>query len=170
MSKFFMCFCLFFLVLVVAKIYDIMKEYREFINTIEVIIIKDGEVEIDTLNLDKLFSAISIVESQNNPNAVGDDGNARGIIQIHEVCIKDINNRCYGYDKYTWDDAFCPDKSKKMFMDYSKWIIKNRGHKYPSLSHEELIAKHWNGGYNFYNKQSTIHYWDKVQKELEKNS
>ncbi len=117
-----------------------------------------------------LFSAMSNVESNNNPSKVGDNGKARGILQIHEICIREINNKCYGYNKFTWDDAFCPKKSEEMFNVYSKWIVENRSHLHPNLSHDELIARTWNGGYNFLNKGNTIRYWDKVRKELENNS
>ncbi len=158
---------------ILGGIYENVKSIDEKLDTVKMIEIEN----IDTLSQSSntspyqvLFVAMVDVESKNNPKAIGDGGRARGILQMHAVCVDDINQQCYGYRKYTWDDAFHPEKSEEMFHDYAEWIVKNRAPLYPHLSKEEVIARHWNGGYKFQNKKSTITYWRKVQKKMQEIS
>ncbi len=120
----------------------------------------------EPVDIDNLFEAISIVESQKDPNVLGDNGKARGILQMHEIIIEEINKKCFKENKYSWDDAWCPVKSEEMFKTYAQYIIDNRCHMYPDMSREEVIARTWNGSYNFKSKIKTKIYWNKVEREL----
>lgn len=122
--------------------------------------------ESKVIDLESLFQAMCHIESNNGLKTIGDNGKAIGILQMHEICVKEINQKCYGYDKWIWSDANCPNNSKEMFMTYSNWLIDNRYHKYKDLmSEEEYIARVWNGGYRI--SSNTDQYWNKVSKFLE---
>jgi hypothetical protein len=56
-----------------------------------------------------LILALAMVESSFNPSAVGDNGDAVGLLQIHECVIQDVN-RVYG-TSYTLDDRLNPQAS-----------------------------------------------------------
>ena len=58
--------------------------------------------------------------------------------------------------RFTKEDRWECGKSKEMFYIW-------RDYHHPESSNE-VIARNWNGGPNGYKKQSTEHYWQKVQK------
>lgn len=108
-------------------------------------------------NLIVLISAISTIESNNNPRAVGDNGRAIGILQIHPVMVKEAN-RLLGTNAYTWPrDCFSVSNSYAIAGVYfSQW---------PSASYETL-ARRWNGGPHGDKKKATLVYWRKVKQVL----
>lgn len=111
-------------------------------------------------NLEPLIDAIAQIESGGNPSAVGDNGLAVGLLQIHPITVRDCN-RILGKEIYGLDDRLDPAKSREMFR-----VIANhysRGQSY------EVIARRWNGGPNGEKKLSTLKYWDRVKKQLEKD-
>lgn len=82
--------------------------------------------EIDSLHAVKMFEedawwrmidALIEVESNGQPDAVGDDGQAVGILQIHPCVIDDL--RVAGYD-FTLDDRLDPDRSIAIFNAYQR--------------------------------------------------
>lgn len=103
-----------------------------------------------------LLLAIIMVESSGNPNAVGDNGLAVGILQIHSILVQDVN-RIAGTE-YTPADRLDVDKSIQMFIIYTN-------HYTPCWT-PELVAKRWNGGPRGERKQATERYWIKVQTEV----
>jgi len=107
-----------------------------------------------------LMQAICIVESGDNAEAIGDNGEAFGCMQIHSCVIQDVNNH-YG-TKFAHEDAFDKKTSMIIFELYtSMWgdqIIIEEGRE-PTL---EDYAKIWNGGPQGHKKKSTIAYWMKV--------
>lgn len=105
-----------------------------------------------------LIDAIIQVESGGNPYAIGDNGYAVGILQIHPIMVRDVN-RIVGYDKYDLNDRYDINKSKEMF-----WIYTNH---YSKDETNEIIARRWNGGPRGDKKESTVQYWNKVKKCLE---
>ncbi len=142
--------------------YEEIDYYDEYLSYIT-------ELETEELNnkIDLLFSAMCIVESQNQEDAVGDDGKALGILQIHDICVREINNKCYQYNRFTWTDALSRNNSEIMFKDFAKWLIDNKYYKYENEMCEfEFVSRTWNGGYNFSQKSATIGYWNKVEEEL----
>jgi len=111
-----------------------------------------------------LFTILCGVESTNNPRAVGDDGKAIGIVQIHIEAIKDVN-RVYK-TKYVLKDAFEVEASRDIFKKYlTIW-----GTKYEEKTGckvtLETLARIWNGGPKGYEKEATKAYWQKVHSSI----
>jgi len=119
----------------------------------------------DLVNIDKLIDALQDVESNNNPNAIGDNGNAYGILQIWKPVIQDVN-RVYNTN-YTHKDAFNPQKSR----DIAKKYLNHYGNIYTRNKKQnpdyETLARIWNGGPTGYSKPSTNDYWNKVKGRLQ---
>ena len=61
------------------------------------------------MNLAPLIVALIVVESGGDPNAVGDHGKARGILQIHKACWQDGTQEL-GVD-WPYEDVWDPEKS-----------------------------------------------------------
>ena len=100
-----------------------------------------------------------MVESAGNPNAFNKKENACGCLQIRPVMVREVNRilrKQKSKQRFTKEDRWDCGLSKEMF-----YIWRNYHHK---ISNDEIIARNWNGGPRGYNKQSTEHYWHKVQK------
>lgn len=104
-----------------------------------------------------LFSAIVAVESNGNPNAVGDNGRAVGPAQIWEITVRDVN-RIAG-TRYTLADRHDLTKSAEMFRLYTD----HYGRRYGMPISDEVRARVWNGGPNGPRNPATIKYWRKVR-------
>ena len=109
----------------------------------------------------KLIDALIMVESGGDNNAIGDNGKAKGCLQIHDCVVQDINNN-YGCS-YIHDDCFSRGKSVALCRMYlSLW-----GDEYERITGEqpsdEVLARIWNGGPRGWQKQSTVPYWNKVK-------
>ena len=84
------------------------------------------------------------------------------IRQIRPIMLREVNQilRKQGLEeRFTKEDRWDCGKSKEMF-----YIWRNYHHKNSS---DEVIARCWNGGPRGYKKQSTEHYWYKVQLQWE---
>lgn len=103
---------------------------------------------------DNLLEAIKIVESGNNPNATGKNGDL-GILQITPILVKEVNRLGYNYKH---EDALDIKKSEEMFYIIAEHYCPN--HDY------EKMARIWNGGPNGYKKRHTIKYWNKIKEQL----
>jgi len=116
-----------------------------------------------TLKINKpksLVDALILVESAGNPNAFCKKENAVGCLQIRPIMVREVNRilRKQNNDKrFTKKDRWDCGLSKEMF-----YIWRNYHHK---VSNDEMIARNWNGGPKGYKKQSTEHYWHKVQSQ-----
>jgi len=90
------------------------------------------------VSFDDFLDVLTIVESNNDPYAVGDNGRAFGILQIHEIMVRDYN-RIYD-ENYVHEDAFDPSISREIargiFAHYTKDIQPTKKH----------LAFIWNGG------------------------
>lgn len=98
-----------------------------------------------------LFSIIQ-VESNFNPNAIGDNGKAVGILQIHPIMVEDVNR--IAKTNYNLEDRYCPQKSSQMFFIYTN-------HYTPDWNFEK-VAKRWNGGPRGDRKEATEKYWQRI--------
>ena len=109
-----------------------------------------------------VLAAIRIVESNDDPDAVGDGGDSIGCYQIQ---------KCYWLDAKEFSDLGgtyldCynrgyADRTVRCYMD--RYATERR------LGREvtqEDIARIHNGGPNGYKKKATLKYWEKVKKEL----
>ena len=116
----------------------------------------------------KLLDAICQVESNCNPDAVGDNGNAIGAYQIWYD---------YWYDAVTWsddDDLELSDGYESCYdKDYAEKVVLTYWQRYATSKRlgrtptNEDRARQHNGGPNGYKKESTIKYWTKVKKALQ---
>ena len=116
----------------------------------------------------ELLDAICQVESNCNPDAVGDNGNAIGAYQIWYD---------YWYDAVTFsddDDLELSDEYKSCYdKDYSEKVVLVYWERYATMKRlgrtptDEDRARIHNGGPNGYKIDATDGYWDKVKKRLD---
>lgn len=110
-----------------------------------------------------LILALIAVESSGDPNAIGDGGKAYGILQMHSAYVQDAAE--WANEDWTHEDAFDPDKARKIFMAYMERYAQD--HKRPEgMSRAQYISRIHNGGPRGFLKESTIPYWQKVKKHL----
>jgi len=114
------------------------------------------------MNIEALWIAVCIVESACNPAAVGDQGQAYGIAQIHAVMVQDFNQ--HNGTQYRHKDAFSVTISKRIFTWYvGHYCTAKRLGRLPTM---EDAARCWNGGPNGYKKTATIKYWQKIRRNI----
>jgi hypothetical protein len=125
-------------------------------------------------NIDRLVEALVRTESNGNAAAIGDRGKAFGILQIHDVMVKDFN-RITGKN-YRHADMFDEITSREVARGvlnfYSKHIEKTTNRK----ATEKELGFIWNGGGGSWHrvaspmsdtKQKNLEaYWAKVYKNL----
>tara|TARA_R110002096_G_scaffold168632_1_gene339580 strand:+ start:2211 stop:2645 length:435 start_codon:yes stop_codon:yes gene_type:complete len=141
-----------------TKIYTV----RTFI--ISIVILSSPAYSLTDKELDDVLAAIRTVESNNNPNAVGDNGNAIGVYQIWPSYWKDAVEHSKLQGKYV--DCYDHSYSDSIVRSYMKrYATKRRLGREPT---QEDIARIHNGGPNGYKKKSTIEYWNKVKRILNK--
>lgn len=88
---------------------------------------------------DSLYlTALIIVESGNNPDTHNVKENAKGILQIRPIMVKECN-RLKKKEKYTHNDCYNVNKSIEMY-----WIIQNKHNPNFDLFTASAI---WNGGH-----------------------
>ena len=119
---------------------------------------------LDPCSVLLLIEALCLVESGGDPNAVGDDGEALGILQIHRVYVDDVN-RILRDDIYSHNMRMSPWCSKQMFRTYVEhYATENRLGRPPTL---EDLARIHNGGPDGYKQDRTLPYWRKVKTVLD---
>ncbi len=124
-------------------------------------IIESVPIEDSTL----VYSLIQ-VESSGKDSCVGDKHliiPSIGCLQIRPIMVREVNRilkRQKDTLRFKNKDRWSRKKSIQMF-----YIWKNYHHKDDS---NEVIARCWNGGPKGYKRKGTLHYWNKVQKELDK--
>lgn len=104
-----------------------------------------------------LLAALCLIESGNDPSAIGRGGEV-GILQITRPVVLDVN-RITG-SRYRWpEDCLDPAMSEEIcrlyLIHYAGWAAT-----------DEKLARIWNGGPRGHLKRSTLTYWAKVQKQL----
>lgn len=114
------------------------------------------------VKLPEIREVLKQVETNNNPDAMGDDGCSFGVLQIRMGAIQDVN-RIYGTN-YVHNDAFNVKKSERIFDLYltiwSKQLVKREGR----VATAEDVVRIWNGGPVGYKKNSTKYYFEKYLK------
>ena len=106
--------------------------------------------------LSNLISALIIVESSGNDQAIGDNGRALGPLQIHRGVVLDVN-RITG-SNYQWQQMTNRAQARAVCEAYLKHYGKNCS--------TEQLARRWNGGPTGDRKPATEAYWAKVKKHL----
>lgn len=114
--------------------------------------------------INKIIPALVKVESSGNIKAVGDQGRAKGKLQLHKIYIDDVN-RLFG-TKYKHDDAFDPVKAEEIVRLYLSHYGKLYEKKTGKTISFEILARMHNGGGNNYRAKATAKYWAKVSKVL----
>ena len=112
------------------------------------------------MNLSLLLSALILVESNNNSQAIGDHGQAVGILQIHPEMVEECNRiATLKHLPFHWSlaDRRSAEQSKRMFYVYEAYWLPKTKH----LSNE-TAARIWNGGPKGYLKDATTPYWEKI--------
>lgn len=109
-----------------------------------------------------LEAAIAFVESTNRPNAIGDDGRAVGLLQIHKIVVDDVN-RAAGRRRFSYEDRRDPEKSKLIFAAYCAMYAHLRP---KNMSREEFAARLWRRGPGKFRDQHGTIYWNKVRRAL----
>lgn len=115
-----------------------------------------------TQDHNRLLDAIAIVESNNNPNAVGDSGNALGAYQIWNV---------YWQDAVEYDPSIGGSYNQVKNPEYARKIIIAYWSRYGASVNYSLegLARIHNGGPTGYRKESTVQYWEKVKEVLNRD-
>ena len=111
-----------------------------------------------------LVEALEGVESNGNAFAIGDNGKAKGILQIHAEVVADVN-RIYK-TSYVHDDAFNKAKAEqicRMYLRHYGMAYEKRTGKQINV---EILARLWNGGPAGYRNRKTDGYWAKVRRNL----
>lgn len=111
-----------------------------------------------SFNWNRVIDAIAIVESNNNPKAVGNS--SVGLLQITPILVKDCNKILEKQNKskrYNLNDRLSPKKSKEMFIIIQEY--------YNPQHNIERAIRLWNGGPNYSIKGTQI-YYNKVRKHL----
>ncbi len=122
------------------------------------------EVVEEEDHTDYLLEALIQVESRGNENAVGDKHLSRpsvGVLQIRPIMVREVNRILKKHKvkkKYTLEDRYSREKSIEMFYIWQSYHLPD--------SSDEVIARCWNGGPKGWKRNSTLHYWNKVQKEI----
>lgn len=109
------------------------------------------------------FQAVGTVESNHNDDAVGDGGDSIGRYQIQWTYWKDATD----FDKTiggTYQDVKDPAYAEKIMRAYFKRYARDA---YNSGDYEVLARIH-NGGPKGHKRESTLAYWAKVKKELDR--
>jgi membrane-bound lytic murein transglycosylase MltF len=72
----------------------------------------------------QMLKAVAMVESSNNPQAVGDSGKARGLYQMHEPAWKQVSieRAKAGLKVWSWAYAHDPYVSGIYAEAYLKWL------------------------------------------------
>ena len=110
-----------------------------------------------------LILALIAVESSGDPNAIGDEGRAYGLLQMHSAYVQDASE--WAKADWTHEDAFDPQKARTIFIAYMDCYAQD--HKRPEgMSRAQYVSRIHNGGPTGFMKKSTIPYWQKVKKHL----
>ena len=120
--------------------------------------------EVTIMTLEDLYAAIRIVESNGNPDAVGDHGQAIGCYQIWRDYWQDATE--FSNIGGSYNDCFNCDYAHEIVIAYmNRYATENRLKRPVTF---EDIARIHNGGPNGYRKESTKKYWTKVANILYK--
>ena len=108
------------------------------------------------MNLHSLISAMMIVESSGNDQAIGDNGRAIGPLQIHRSVVLDVN-RITG-NNYRHSEMTNRVAARAVCQAYLEHYGRGK-----SLEEQARI---WNGGPTGHKKAATVSYWRRVQKAI----
>ena len=111
---------------------------------------------------DKLLNVLKMAESGCKSDAIGDNGKAVGILQLHKVYVDDAN-RIVGYKKYSYNDRYDIRKSEEMTRIVLTYYGKHYERKTGKRCTDEVLARIHNRGYSRWNDKFGERYWNKVK-------
>lgn len=124
------------------------------------------------IRLEDLFYLVGWVESKLEHRAVGDHGQAVGIVQIWPVVVDDVN-RIIGQKRYNYRDRSDQIRSREIFLIYLDHYGQDYQKKTGKELNPEVLARIWNGG-PFEDDpawwRKTDRYWRKVKRLLEEEA
>ena len=98
---------------------------------------------------------LMLLESGGDSQAIGDNGLAVGVLQIHPILVEDVNRIANTH--FTLEDRYDPSMSQQMALIYFRHYLG------PRATPEEM-ARLWNSGPNWKNKRHlTDNYWEKFK-------
>lgn len=110
------------------------------------------------------------IESDGNTDAIGDNGEAVGCLQIHKCVVDDVNTfraRKGKMKLYTYDDRYSMRESIKIAWEYfTHYVTKERLDRQPLAKDYALC---WNQGPYWFKKEINESYLNKFNRELKKN-
>jgi len=110
--------------------------------------------------LTSIMSILKTVETNNDVDAIGDNGTSYGILQIQRSVLSDVN-RIYDTN-YKHINMFSEKASEEVFMlylCYGKEVFLRKHCRFPT---EEEMVRMWNGGiYKGYTYNQTESYYQK---------
>lgn len=114
------------------------------------------------VKLPEIREVLKEVETNCNPDKIGDNGTAFGILQIRPLAIEDVNQK-YG-THYTHQDAFdviCAEEIFELYLTIWGDKLEKREGREATV---EDIVRIWNGGPRGYRLKSTKEYFLKYLK------
>tara|TARA_R110000796_G_scaffold1673_5_gene6981 strand:+ start:388 stop:861 length:474 start_codon:yes stop_codon:yes gene_type:complete len=122
--------------------------------------------DISTKHLEKISDVLKYVESEHNPEALGDYNKqgiptSYGILQIKQIVLDDVNKR-YG-TSYVHEEMFNINCAEEVFVLYIKMWSTHLVSCAKREVTEEDIVRIWNGGPHGYKKRATIKYLEKYR-------
>ena len=125
--------------------------------------IQNDTTKVDTIDYKKIVAKLCELESGNNPNTIGDNGLAFGILQFHAIAVQEHNNQFN--TNYTHKDAFNAEISKLMCENLLRLGAEKHYQKCGVQATESDLVRMHNGSiYNGANKESTLKYLEKYYK------
>ena len=113
------------------------------------------------MELLKIMAVLIMVESGGDSDAVGDNGLAYGILQMHQAYVSDAAQ--WAESDWQHTDAFDPSKAEDIFIAYMSRYARHDT-KPTGMSYVEYVSRIHNGGPMGWRKKATDPYWAKVQK------
>jgi hypothetical protein len=114
-------------------------------------------LQSDTINYKKIVAKLCELESGNNPDTIGDNGLAFGILQFHAIAVQEHNNQFN--TNYTHKDAFNAEISKLMCENLLRLGAEKHYQKCGVEANEsDIVRMHKGSIYGGANKANTIEY------------
>jgi hypothetical protein len=119
-----------------------------------------------------LLAVLSMIESGGNTKAIGDNGDAHGILQVHQEVVRDVNSLCKAEVLQKWGrllthkDMFNREKAMwtcQKYLEYWGKAYEKQTGKAPTM---DVLARIWNGGPQGYKSKHTLGYMKKFKAEL----
>jgi hypothetical protein len=118
-------------------------------------------------DLNHIVKVLRQIESHNEPSAIGDNGKAFGVLQIHKIYVQEVNNR-FG-TTYTHKEMFQENCAEEVFFLYMEFAIERFERKYKRpVAEQDVVRMHNGGAFQGHRIESTKKYYNKYLKMSKK--